>query len=135
MTGNLLVSASNILQEAELLTGHQNEIQQLVRSLNETIDYALDQLPTDRPDFGPTQVRSEDDLVIGRRYRKHYRLFTNVFTLTCRPFYSNGTLWIDVVYDNGERGRESLRDCSIVPYIVDDVERWNDSNWLEDTTR
>jgi hypothetical protein len=70
----------------------------MAQSLKKEINTAIAQLPTVRPDFGPTQVRSEDDLVVGRRYRAHSKLFTEVFTMTSRPFYRDGDLWIDVVF-------------------------------------
>jgi hypothetical protein len=102
--------------------------------IEEAIETMLACLPTERPDFGPTQVRSEDDLVVGRRYRQHNAIYAEMLTLKSLPYYSDGDLCVKVIYDNLIEKILVLADSGVVPYITEDVERWHDTNWLEDTT-
>jgi hypothetical protein len=102
-----------------------------------TMTRDLSGFPIVRPDFGPTQVLSKKDLVIGRRYIAHSGSSADGedFTLEGLIDVIDGILWIDVEYDSGPKMRESLRDHGVDPYIVDGVKRWHVSNWLEDTTK
>ena len=88
--------------------------------------------PCERPDFGPQQVRSEDDLRCGMRLRECSLLpDCPTDTLTVRskaPYFSMGGLFIDVAYDDGTEGILNLMDLNVVPTHEG---RWNPWYWLE----
>lgn len=85
-----------------------------------------------RPDFGPTQIRSLEELQGGmqvafRRRVAPYRTGSRL-EITLPP-YQEGDRWrIRVKYIEGLETDISLADCSVVPY---DDGNWNQLNWLE----
>jgi hypothetical protein len=92
--------------------------------------------PRERPDFGPKQIRSEDEIQFGMRLRGCSLIPdfpTGTLTATSKvPYYSTGGLYIDVLYDDGTEGILNLMDFSVVPTHEG---RWNAFHWLEDPNK
>jgi hypothetical protein len=91
-----------------------------------------DEWPRERPDFGPKQIRSKDEIRFGMRLRE-CSLIPDFPTGTLRvtskaPYHSMDGLYIDVAYDDGTEGVINLMDFSVVPTPEG---RWNPSHWLE----
>ena len=86
----------------------------------------------ERPNFGPTQVTSPEQLVVGRSYRRHHaegRTYTPSSELgVVRVLEEPQGRWVkversDMTFDY------SLADMGVIPY---DSGYWNATNWLED---
>ena len=88
--------------------------------------------PCERPDFGPKQIRSEDEIRCGMHLRECSLapdFPTGTLTVTSKaPYYSMGGLYIDVIYDDGAAGVINLMDFSVV---WTHKGRWNPFHWLE----
>jgi hypothetical protein len=91
-----------------------------------------DEWSRERPDFGPKQIRSEDEIQFSMRLRECSLVPdcpTGTLTVTSKaPYRSMDGLYIDVAYDNRTEGIINLMDFSVVPTHKG---RWNPSHWLE----
>lgn len=93
-----------------------------------------------RPDFGPTQVKSPDQISVGGTYisRHNINLTFNegTITITHAPYQDEqGQWWVEgelkAPYLDGEaQVKFRLADHSVVPYPNDHT--WNNASWMED---
>lgn len=85
-----------------------------------------------RPNFGPKQVRSPDELVVGRKYISHFRGGgSSKFTVISAPFEKNGEMWVKTAHAfAGEvtLTERSISDMGVLPYKGG---WWNPYCWLE----
>ena len=85
--------------------------------------------PYERPDFGPKQIRSEDEIRYGMRLKECSLVPdfpTGTLTVTSKaPYYSMGGLYIDVAYDDGAEGAINLMDFSVVSTLPALAGPWN----------
>lgn len=108
---------------------------EMLRSLLSLRDEILTHImtaPTVRPDFGPTQIRSFQELLPGMRVRNHHKLGTRDGTIVSVD--PEGET-MDVKYDDwGFVHKGFLSDCGVVPYRgqgISGEDTWNPTNWLE----
>jgi hypothetical protein len=91
-----------------------------------------DEWPCKRQDFGPKQIRSEDEIRCGMRVRECSLVpdcLTGTLTVRSKaPYFWMGGLFIDVAYDDGTEGILNLMDFNVVPTHEG---RWNPCYWLE----
>ena len=100
-----------------------------------TLHFGLDSSPTvtkERPDFGPTQVKSPEQIKPGHSYKTHYGTSSEE-ARTVKAIASPEGKWVKVESPSGSatgyiHGQMSLADVGVVPY---DAGTWSQNNWLE----
>ena len=92
-----------------------------------------------RPDYGPLQVRSPEELEIGKRYILHYfggiKIFVYVILIASKNSKSFSYEVISPKEDVSNRtSKMSFADSSILPYGGENKDLWNNVNYILRTT-
>ena len=94
-------------------------------------DYALPLIITDRPYFGPQQIRNQRQLTPDQVIRIHGPRGNIIEVTVTRVYKEDGDLKLDYKYYIGQDLQAEtifLKDYSV---IRDEDGNWNNSNWLE----
>lgn len=107
------------------------------------MDVERNDLPK-RPDFGPTQVKSPEELVVGKSFVEHYEIWVpgygwqprNVeYVIAESPYVDNyGDLVVKVRFTNGNIVKKELDILNLIPQ-KDGSWLTRTTSWLEDPTK
>lgn len=92
----------------------------------------------ERPNFGPAQIRTMQELRAGICFIHHY-VQPSPYPVRCtiveKPYQKGGRWWmlVTVYLPSGDtyQSEISLADCGVVPYKTSLGPQWNLNNWLE----
>jgi len=101
-----------------------------------------DSTTTERPDFGPQQVRNPEEIQVGKKYRTRHRncgpmdiiivsppqiADDHLVTFYRRPPYPDESCPACRKEEEGHGHRLFLSDCGVISYS----DGWHKENWLE----
>ena len=102
------------------------EYEELVE-LRKKIATAIFLMPIERPDFGPMQVRSVEELEVGLRYIEHQAEAVQMLSVF-NGVSERGTLYF-ARHSSGYVAERFPADCGLAPYRP--LGGWSSTNWVE----